>query len=85
MYECALFAAISTRNSAHNDMLTASFYAIPHLRCMVRRYVALGMMHNEIAHWALPLPGLGGRIYKKDRNAECFLFLARSLLKIEFL
>ena len=29
-------------------MLTAPFRAIPQLRCMVR-YVALGMMHNEIA------------------------------------
>ena len=56
MYECALFAAISTRNSAHNDMLTASFYAIPQLRCMVRRYVALGMMHNEIAQLGTSSP-----------------------------
>ena len=45
------FAAVSTllgSQSEHNDMLTAPFRAIPQLRCMVR-YVALGMMHNEIA------------------------------------
>ena len=48
--ERALFRGrlYSTRKSEHNDMLTAPFRAIPQLRCMVR-YVALGMMHNEIA------------------------------------
>ena len=39
------------------------------------RYVALGMMHNEIAHWALPLPGLGGnRLNKKEGMLGIFYF-----------